>query len=747
MLGLGWNPPTDTIYVKFNVNLSQKGKGKGFLGPDLNEESLMLVDKRLLTRRKLLSVINSIYDPLGLVTPVTIRLKVAFRNLFKCDPALNWNDLIPSADQETWYKLIEMLVKSKSIVFPRATRPPNAFGKSQMVSFFDGSDVAYVIYVRWTLDNGSVVIRLMSCKSRVTPLQRISTPRSELNGALLASRLVLSTLRSLSPADEIPERVWIIGDSECTLASIEKVSAAFGEYFGNHIGEVLDNQAKIEQFCPVGLNGEWWFIVSKDNAADQATRLDTGCSELGPDSEWQNGPSFLKSPQLNWPVNRDFAERKEDYIPQAELLKKYRCLIQMVDWKVKYGVDQIIDPYCTNDWEKLINKTQLLLIPFHKIRYGESDVGQRVVIAKNLWFRSVMDDTNDALVNEKFKELDVKDIDGLKVVLGRAEIGLQKFFGKNYLPVIMGHTRVAELIMMSAHWKDHTGRDITMATARHEAWIINAKKLAKLLIRRCVRCHIGVDLCSPYTVKSMTNKRATMKVWVVILLCLNIKAISMELTPGYSTEDFMLAYVSHVSEHGSPSFVHSDRGSQLVAAKKELCNDILKYDWDAIAAATSYQGTTWKFAPAGGQWRNGAAESFVKKFKQSFYHLYRETRMNYAELSCAVKRIANILNNRPISVQRTKTDEQEEDFLSPLTPNMLITGRSGSVPPKDYLDTEDPHENLSFIDELERAWWYQYKVQYFQSLIPTRKWIDEKRNISSGDVVLIEYKSRYLLIG
>ena len=46
--------------------------------------------------------------------------------------------------------------------------------------------------------------------------------------------------------------------------------------------------------------------------------------------------------------------------------------------------------------------------------------------------------------------------------------------------------------------------------------------------------------------------------------------------------------------------------------------------------------------------------------------------MNYAELLCAVKRIANILNNRPISVQRTKTDAQDEDFLHPLTPNMLL---------------------------------------------------------------------------
>ena len=314
-------------------------------------------------------------------------------------------------------------------------------------------------------------------------MQRISTPRSELNGALLASRLVRSTLRSLSPADEIPERVWKIGDSECTLASIEKISAAFGEYFGNRIGKVLDNQAKIEQFCPVGLYGEWWFVASKGNAADKATTLATDCSELSPDSEWQNGPSFLKSPQLKWPVNRDFAEKKEDYIPQAELLKKYRCLIQMVEWEAKYGVDQIIDPYCTNDREKLINKTQLLLIPFHKIRYGESDVGRRVADAKNLWFHSVMNDTNEALIKGKLKELDVKDIDGLKVVVRRAEIGLQKFFGKNYLPVIMGHTRVAELVMMSAHWKDHTGRD--------EAWIINAKKLAKLLIMRCVRVCIS----------------------------------------------------------------------------------------------------------------------------------------------------------------------------------------------------------------------------------------------------------------
>ena len=88
------------------------------------------------------------------------------------------------------------------------------------------------------------------------------------------------------------------------------------------------------------------------------------------------------------------------------------------------------------------------------------------------------------------------------------------------------------------------------------------------------------------------------------------------------------------------------------------------------------------------------------------------------------------------------SDANDEDFLAPLTPNMLVTGRSASGPPKGLADEEDPHIRHSFIDELERTWWYQYKVQYFQSLVPTRKWTETQRNVAVGDVVLIEYASK-----
>ena len=76
---------------------------------------------------------------------------------------------------------------------------------------------------------------------------------------------------------------------------------------------------------------------------------------------------------------------------------------------------------------------------------------------------------------------------------------------------------------------------------------------------------------------------------------------------------------------------------------------------------------------------------------------------------------------------------------------MLLTGRSGNRAPMQELDInydDIPQDRLSFVEELELAWWCQYKVQYFASLVPTQKWLHAKRNITIGDIVLIEYKAK-----
>ena len=65
----------------------------------------------------------------------------------------------------------------------------------------------------------------------------------------------------------------------------------------------------------------------------------------------------------------------------------------------------------------------------------------------------------------------------------------------------------------------------------------------------------------------------------------------MRLAPGYATKDFMIAYEKHISDRGHPKIIHSDKGSQLVAAGKEI-----EFEWGIITEKTLKYSTQWEFA-------------------------------------------------------------------------------------------------------------------------------------------------------
>ena len=47
------------------------------------------------TKRKISSVVNSIYDPMGLLTPFTVKSKIILRKLWASSPKLDWDDPVP----------------------------------------------------------------------------------------------------------------------------------------------------------------------------------------------------------------------------------------------------------------------------------------------------------------------------------------------------------------------------------------------------------------------------------------------------------------------------------------------------------------------------------------------------------------------------------------------------------------------------------------------------------------------------
>ena len=84
------------------------------------------------------------------------------------------------------------LVSTGQLKFNRCVRPVCRVELFILVVFWDGSDNAYaaVIYSKRVIEDGTVHVKLLCSKARVTPLKRISTPRSELNGAVVAVWLI-----------------------------------------------------------------------------------------------------------------------------------------------------------------------------------------------------------------------------------------------------------------------------------------------------------------------------------------------------------------------------------------------------------------------------------------------------------------------------------------------------------------------------------------------------------------------------
>ena len=228
---------------------------------------------------------------------------------------------------ENCREFIRKLVVGGQITFHRCTAVLNHCGNWILLAFFDGSDLAYscVLYAAWKLEAGGHDVRLLTSKARVAPDWIKNTVRIELDAGVLVSRVAVRVVRAV---EHKPSKVIIAGDSETVLVARERSGSYFKEYFSNRIGETFDNVKKMSEVCPVGTQGEWYHVASKDNPADKPTRMNTELDDLKIGSEWQCGPLYLREPEENWPFERNFSTRRSEIaVPVEEIAKKYRNLI------------------------------------------------------------------------------------------------------------------------------------------------------------------------------------------------------------------------------------------------------------------------------------------------------------------------------------------------------------------------------------------------------------------------------------
>ena len=138
---------------------------------------------------------------------------------------------------------------------------------------------------------------LITSKSKIAPKNRLTIPRLELNGAVLAKRLKEFVTGTL---DLNFENIYHMVDSSTVLGYIHKPDSKLKPFKGICVSEIQTSGIFEE-----GRLRNWSWIDGDRNPADWATKPRLA-SELGVDSFWQRSPAFLLEYYSKWPIKKDF---------------------------------------------------------------------------------------------------------------------------------------------------------------------------------------------------------------------------------------------------------------------------------------------------------------------------------------------------------------------------------------------------------------------------------------------------------
>ncbi len=146
-LGISWNLKTDCFTFKASQDL------KPF------------------TRRGILSTVNSLYDPLGFVCPITMQGKALVRELSTIQE--DWDTVLPSDKEGPWKAWTSSLAELDRLQIPRAYVPTSVCGAQlqELCIFSDASTlaIAAVAYLRVIDLNGQPHVGFVMGRSKLAP--------------------------------------------------------------------------------------------------------------------------------------------------------------------------------------------------------------------------------------------------------------------------------------------------------------------------------------------------------------------------------------------------------------------------------------------------------------------------------------------------------------------------------------------------------------------------------------------------
>ena len=149
------------------------------------------------SKRSCLKFITQLWDPIGLVSPVTTKFRIDLQGLWSL--GYSWDKILPESIQQTWLENVQFINDILSFQFDHKLKPSNAVGVPQIHRSSDGGEQAYVavIFLRWKLAGGDYRCVPVMIKAFVAPLNKKSMPRLQLLRCLALACMYVTFVKAM----------------------------------------------------------------------------------------------------------------------------------------------------------------------------------------------------------------------------------------------------------------------------------------------------------------------------------------------------------------------------------------------------------------------------------------------------------------------------------------------------------------------------------------------------------------------
>ncbi|XP_003741304.2 uncharacterized protein LOC100905131 [Galendromus occidentalis] len=545
---------------------------------------------------------------------------------------------------------------------------------------------------------------LVISKARMTPVQALKTltiPRKELMAALLAARLMTTTMKALnfgarhfSRTDSMNVWHWIKGETP------EK----HGIFIKNRLTELLSLSAATE----------WFHVPGKLNPADLPSR-GISMANLKSNKLWLNGPDFLMTghyPRTEIPqtilttINRigvgenPVTETVIDVKRYSSLSRAIRVCATVLRAAARFKSNVGIIGRRKSSRLREKKKTELEKdLTAEPLSSAELSQAKRRLLreAQSRCFREAIaaDDPTESPRISKFAPFE--DENGLLWVGGRLQNSCETFEGYTAQP---GGAEEAPL-----------------PQSRVESGGVFK--------------NIGVDYLGPFQIKGA-------KVWIRLFTCSVVRGLHLEVAENLSAEAFSSCFNRFIAARGVPHRINSDNGCNFVRSAKAM-----KALWDNLREEQTQnflglREIEWSLNAPKAAWCGGQFERLIRTVKDCLSKTTNMHSIPLFDFLTVIKEIESIVNSRPLTNCPTSVDG-----FPPLTPSHFLTPSMPiSLPAGDVTGAGIRPDALVHAwkrgEALLDDFWKRWRMEY---LLCLRSAHERRTNNTGetavGDVVLI----------